>query len=297
MASPTTPTHGKQGAVYRLRPNNFVGDGLNDATWGTGFSGAASAYYEVEIDAADTPDTFKWRKNGGAWTEDVAITGAAQTLDDGQEITFAATTGHTLGDKWWIGNLKDEATTESGTEAQITESTRRILNPNSPPTFTDDGGAGVLSVDFVGGKAVFDANVGNVDVDGNNGYIPTGALEKVGYVIGWKLDVEVDFADITAMGDDWEDQVAGQAKASGGADGFFIGKASWFDTLGDTADGSRAKFFLQLFNYDPDKDQSGDHFQCWCTLTGVKPDARIKQAVMESVTFKIAGIPRFVADA
>ena len=36
-------THGKLGAIYRLRPNGFKGDGLNDVTWGTGFSGAASA--------------------------------------------------------------------------------------------------------------------------------------------------------------------------------------------------------------------------------------------------------------
>lgn len=297
MASPTTPQHGKLGAVYRLRPNNFTGDGLNDAAWGTGYSGAASAYYEVEIDGAGTPDTFKWRKDGGAWTEDVAVTGAAQTLDDDQTITFAATTGHTVADKWWIGNLVDEATTESGAEAQITESARRILNVNDSPVFTDSGGANVLSVDFTRGKAVFDANVANVDVDGANGYIPAGALEKVGYVIGWKFDVEVEMTDITAMGDHWEDQIAGEARATGSADGFFIGKDSWFDAVSEVSGGGENYFFIRLFNYDPDADATGDHFQGWAVITGVKPDAQKKQAVMENVTFKFAGAPEFVANA
>ena len=106
MASPSTPTHGKYGAIWRLRPSGFNGDGLNDVTWGTGFSGGGtSGYFEAEIDAEGTPDTFQWRKNGGAYTTGVAITGAAQTLSDSQTITFGATTGHTSGDKCAIGNF------------------------------------------------------------------------------------------------------------------------------------------------------------------------------------------------
>ncbi|MCL5743001.1 MAG: hypothetical protein M1541_03595, partial [Acidobacteria bacterium] len=38
----------------------------------------------------------------GAFTEGVAMTGAAQDLADGITITFTATTGHTLGDQWVI---------------------------------------------------------------------------------------------------------------------------------------------------------------------------------------------------
>lgn len=296
MASPTTPTHGSTGAVYRLRPNNFVGDGLNDVTLGTGFSGGSSAYFEVEIDAEGTPDTFKWRKDGGGWTTGVSITGAAQTLSDGQTITFAATTGHTLADKWWIGNLKDEPTTESGDTAQITAAARRRLNPNTPPTFTDDGGANVLTVNYTEGKATFDANVGNVDVDGNNGYIPDGALEKVGYVFDWKFAADVAYDDITSMGDDWEDQVIGEAKFEGECGGCFIGKDSWFDAWEDVVDGSQIYFLLQLFNYDPDKDQTGDHFNCWVTLKGPSIDAPRKAVVKERVTFKGAGVPSFTAN-
>ena len=160
-------THGKLANVFSMRPNGFKGTGLNDVTWGVAFSGAASAYYEVEIDAVGTPDTFRWRKNGGGWTTGVAITGAAQTLDEGQTIAFGATTGHTLGDSWTIGNLKDEPCTEVGATAQITDATKRLLNPNTTVTFTDSGAANLLRIDYAAGKAYFDANVAVVTVTGN----------------------------------------------------------------------------------------------------------------------------------
>jgi len=81
----------------------FTGPGLNDGTSSGAYTGTGnSAVYEVEIDGTGTPDTFKWKKDGGAYTTGVAITGAAQTLSNGVKITFAATTGHTLADKWVI---------------------------------------------------------------------------------------------------------------------------------------------------------------------------------------------------
>lgn len=80
----------------------FTGAGLNDMkTGGTATSGiTATSTYEVEIDATGTPDTYKWRLNGGSYTTGVSITGANQTLSNGVVITFAATTGHTVGNKW-----------------------------------------------------------------------------------------------------------------------------------------------------------------------------------------------------
>jgi len=79
--------------------------GLDDLTSGGAHSAASCSYIEVEIDGTGTPDTFKWRKNGGSYTEDVSITGSAQTLSDGVTVTFGATTGHTLADNWafWGG--------------------------------------------------------------------------------------------------------------------------------------------------------------------------------------------------
>ena len=104
--------------------------------------------------------------NGGAWTAGVAITGAEQTLADGQKLTFAAVDGHTVGDQWVIGNLKSEPTTESGDQAQITDATARLLNPNAPPTWTDDGGETVVQVNFTNGTGIFTGNVGTVTVTG-----------------------------------------------------------------------------------------------------------------------------------
>ncbi len=78
------------------------GSGLDDLTNTAVFTGTVPLNYRVEIDAEGTPDTFKWSDDGGStWdVETVAITGAAQTLNNGITITFAATTGHTDGDYW-----------------------------------------------------------------------------------------------------------------------------------------------------------------------------------------------------
>jgi len=296
MASPTTPTHGKQGAVWRLRPNGFKGAGLNDLSWGSAATNAASAYYEVVIDAEGAPDTFKWRKDGGGWTSGVAITGAAQALDEGQTITFAATTGHTLNDQWMIGNLVAEATTEAGATAQITDATKRLLNPNSPPTFTDDGGANVLRIDYTTGTAYFDANVGNVTVAGNNSYVEASALEKVGYIYGWTFNVSLELTDITPMGSQWKEHIVGDASASGSADCAFIGTDSFLDALTESATGTEKYSLLQLFNYDPDQDQTGDHHLCWATFNSVAVNGNRGDMIKEPVGFQVIGIPSFIAN-
>jgi len=296
MASPTSPTHGKLAAVYRQRPNGFKGSGLNDATWGSGFSGASSAYYEVVIQAEGTPDQFKWRKNGGAWTENVNITGAAQTLDDGQTITFTATTGHTAGDQWTIGNLKDEACTESGTEAQITDATKRLLNPNNPPVFTDSGGKTCELIDYTRGKADFSGNVTAVTVTGNNGFIVESGLEKVGYLMGWDFSISLDMAEQNRCGQRWKEFLPGQAGGSGGAEAYFIGGKSFFDSISKGAE-DRAYFLLQLFNYDPDQDQTGDHFLAWVTFNSLNVSAPVGEIVQEHLGFTLHGIPSFKANA
>jgi len=297
MASPTSPTHGKWGAIYRRRPNGFKGSGLNDASWGTGYNGASSAYFEVEIQTEGSPDQFKWRKDGGTWTENVDITGSAQTLSDGQTITFGATTGHSAGDQWVIGNLKDEACTESGDEAQITDSAKRLLNPNSPPAFSDSGGANVLTVNYLTGLAVFDDNVATVTVTGNDGYILEASLEKVGYLYGWNFDATVDMADASRMGQSWKEAKPGQANISGTAESYFIGTKSFFDGLKDAATGGEEYFLLQLFNYDPDQDQTGDHFSLWVSFSGVSFSASIGDIVKERVNFTSQGMPAFTANS
>jgi hypothetical protein len=80
----------------------FTGSGLDDATSGGTYTGDSVKEYYVEIDATGTPDTFQWSNDGGVTFEatGVSITGAAQVLEEGVEITFAATTGHTANDVW-----------------------------------------------------------------------------------------------------------------------------------------------------------------------------------------------------
>lgn len=90
------------GATPEIGPVTFTGAGLNDAASSGAYTGTRNSIVEVKIDAEGTPDTFKWRRDGGAWTTGVAITGAAQTLTAGVKIAFAATTGHTSGDQWVI---------------------------------------------------------------------------------------------------------------------------------------------------------------------------------------------------
>ena len=81
----------------------FAGVGLDDLTSGGTYSGSdIQKTYVIEIDTTGTPDTFQWSDDGGStWNATgVSITGAAQTLNDGVQITFGATTGHTLADQW-----------------------------------------------------------------------------------------------------------------------------------------------------------------------------------------------------
>lgn len=297
MADISTPSHGKLGAIYRQRKSNFKGLGLNDVTWGTGATNAASAYYEVVIDAAAATDTFKWRKNGGSWTTGVAITGAAQTLDEGQTITFAATTGHTLTDQWTIGNLKNEGCSESGTTAQITDATKRVLNPNNPPTFTDSGGEKVLWIDFSSGTAYFTGNVTVVTVTGNNGYIVQSGLDKLGYGFDWNMTVNLDMADMTVFGDAWKTAIPGQAGGSGSFNSYYIGGETALAEIAAGADDSHKRCFLQLFTYDPDKDQTGSHFNIWAVLSSMNVNAPIGELVKEGLNFTFNGKPSYVANA
>ena len=296
MASPTTPTHGKLGSLYVLRPNGFNGLGLNDVTWGTAATNAATSYYEVVIDAAGIPDRFKWRKNGGGWTALVPITGAAQTLDEAQTILFTATTGHTLTDQWVIGNLKTEATTEAGVDAQITTAGNRLLNPNGSVVFTDSGGKTVTQINYTNGTATFSGNVANVTVTGNNGYVPASALQKVGYLIDWSLALTLDMADASRMGQPWKEHLPGQAGGSGSANGYFLANKTLLNCLQEAIAQGDKYFLLQLFNYDPDQDQTGDHINAWATFTSFAIPVSMGAVVKETVNFTVNGPVSFTAN-
>lgn len=78
---------------------------LNDITVGGSYVGhGKKTSYRVEIDATGTPDTFKWSNDGGStWVEtgkNCVGSGSPYTLEEGITVYWAATTGHTLGDRW-----------------------------------------------------------------------------------------------------------------------------------------------------------------------------------------------------
>jgi hypothetical protein len=79
--------------------------GLNDMTAGGTFTGTANRSFRVQIDGVGAIDTFSWIKSAPTQTiPDATLVpisaGTPITLTEGMTITFAASTGHTLGDRW-----------------------------------------------------------------------------------------------------------------------------------------------------------------------------------------------------
>lgn len=90
----------------------FYGEGLDDCSVSGTYSGQTSKEYKIQIDSEGTPDTFKWSNDAGtSWTEGISITGSTQTLSSGVQITFGATTGHTLNDYWCVNAIISNPTT------------------------------------------------------------------------------------------------------------------------------------------------------------------------------------------
>jgi hypothetical protein len=92
------------GPVFYTSASTTV-TGLNDMTAGGAYSGTASRFFRVQIDGSGTPDTFSWWLSSSAtntvWNaQAVPISAGTYTLGEGMTITFATTTGHTLGDRW-----------------------------------------------------------------------------------------------------------------------------------------------------------------------------------------------------
>lgn len=294
----TTPKHGKYGALYALQPNGFKGAGLNDLTWGTGSTAADLTVYVVTIDhTVASPDTFTWTVNGGGGAADVAITGAEQTLADGQKITFGAIDGHTVGDSWTIGNLKDEPTTVNGSVAQITDATARYLNPNAPPIFTPANAVQLLSINYTEGSATFSAAPGVTTVTGNNGFVPASALQKVAYLTNWALTITLEMADKTAMGDAWKSALPGLASGSGSIGAYYVATQTLWNCLAKTIAAGAKYYLLQLFTYDPAADQTGDHFNVWGAFTSFALNPSISAVVAETLNFTVEGAISFTGDS
>lgn len=302
MGYQTSVMHGKYASLFRYRANGFKGVGLNDATWGTGYSGGgSSADFDVAIFSTGTPDTYKFRKNEGAWDDNSSsgynITGAAQTLSDSQTITFAATTGHTVDDQWSVGNFDTEATTEVTTTAQITTTTHRLCFPKKL-TWTDSNNKTLFYEEYAIGKAHFDpngGNVGTVTVSGNNAYIIPSGLDQIGYLTGWTLNTVLNMADASRCGQHWKEYIPGMASANGTAEALHIIADSFYQEFYENAtDVNENVFLLELYFYDASQDQTGDSIKCWVVFNNWGLSSSLTDVVKENVSFNVFGIPSLV---
>jgi|GEM_PF-6018173 len=93
---------------------SFVGTGIDDfSVRGAYAGGETSAIFEVVIDdIISSPNTFKWRKDGGAFTTGVSITGANQLISEGVEVEFEDADNHTLNDQWTINCINNNSSAE-----------------------------------------------------------------------------------------------------------------------------------------------------------------------------------------
>ena len=96
------------GSVTYIDDIYYKGVGLNDLTDNNTYTGSDDIRYEIQVDGVAGTNTFQWREFNvstgvtGAYTSGVAMTGSAQTLSNGLQITWGSTTGHTLNDEWVI---------------------------------------------------------------------------------------------------------------------------------------------------------------------------------------------------
>jgi hypothetical protein len=60
------------------------------------------ARWTSDFAVPDSVDTFKWKKDGGAWTTAVPITGESQVIYEGLEISFSTLIGHVFDDVWAV---------------------------------------------------------------------------------------------------------------------------------------------------------------------------------------------------
>lgn len=147
-----------RGYVFGNITDHFVGSGLDDMT---GDISAATntevCVFEVEIEnASTTPDTYRWRKNGGSYTTGFITAATPIELLDGVTITFTNENGHTNGDKWYIvvrnntaltvENAKISRSTDASTYNEIGISTS--TSGSGAANFTD-GAAYKYKVSFI----------------------------------------------------------------------------------------------------------------------------------------------------
>ncbi|NIS75100.1 MAG: hypothetical protein GTO08_07435 [Deltaproteobacteria bacterium] len=163
-----------------------------------------------------------------------------------------------------------EACTENGTQAQITDAAKRILDPNETQTFTDSGGKNVINVDYVQGIAYFDGTVAVVTATGK--HVLAANITEVGNLTGWSIETNVELVEANVFGDTWKKSEAGMLKWNGGAEGFFLNNF-WFDAQDEL------KMWFVRFRLT-----ASIYLHGWCHIPSVGRGAPIGELVNKSVT-------------
>lgn len=89
----------------------FTGSGLDDMSTSGSYTGTTDKKYKIVIDSIGATDTFKWSDDDGVTfsATGVNITGGIQTLNNGVQVTFINTVGHTVNDSWKFDVIVDSA--------------------------------------------------------------------------------------------------------------------------------------------------------------------------------------------
>ena len=64
--------------------------------------GTDNTYSSGDSITVDQSDVFRWKKDAGGWSSDIAITGGTQLIDEGVFVQFDSKYGHTVTDLWTI---------------------------------------------------------------------------------------------------------------------------------------------------------------------------------------------------
>jgi len=184
---------------------------------------------------------------------------------------------------WWnknISNMSEEPCTESGSTAQVTDSTKRRLNPNNPPTFSDSGGSTLIDIDYVNGIGYFQSNVGST-VTCHGEYVAQADLTAVGYITNWSLTISGDVADSSAFGDNWRTGTMGLASWTATADGFYEDDTFSEMITYETSPVEKRLFLIEFYTDDP---ANNKRYVGWGFVSGINPTAGIGDLVKQTIT-------------
>jgi len=172
-----------------------------------------------------------------------------------------------------------EACTVSGNQAQITAVTKRRLNPNEPPVFTDSGGKTVIYIDYINGIAYFTGNATIVTCTGE--YVLQANLANAGYLIDWSLNLGLATADGSSKGDAWDNPIAGRTNWNGSANRHYQSNEFTLLVTYETSPVEKRLFLLEFYT---DAVAQLDRYVGWALVSGVNPTSPLTDTMKEAIT-------------